>query len=93
MRAIGSKCAYPGAKSWPDKSKKLGILYILKACFQNINISEEYFSCLPLYIWYKDLQLLLILTQLIFAPIVQSFFHSDSLIYPLFYTQSYCVYG
>lgn len=58
-----------------------------------MNISEEYFSCLTLYIWYKELLLLLILTQLIFAPIVQVFFHSDSLIYPLFYTQSYCVYG
>lgn len=58
-----------------------------------MNISEEYFSFLTLCIWDKELQLLLILTQLIFAPRVQLFFHSDSLIYPLFYTQSYCVYG
>jgi len=28
MRTIGSECAYPGIKSWPDKSEKLGfILY------------------------------------------------------------------
>lgn len=93
MRTTGSECAYPGITSWPDKSEKLWFLYILKACFQNMNISEGIFSCLTLYIWCKELQLLLILIQLIFAPVVQLFFHSDSLIYLLFYTHSYCVYG